>query len=210
MTTISPNGLILPDDMPNLKSSKEQQQWVEGRASREFVLKETNKIYQELEMIGEELKRSSIGFSQVFQFSKMLGMQTETLIRMLNDAVPEFKSNFKKEFARTISLTKFLESLNSTGQNSAKPMAERIDMARAWNAVEGNLSVSGIYFGLPEYILNNISEFSEETLQELCSEFDMSDFSNAFQKKRTENQDVTSTETSNSFPIKVEEAVNEN
>jgi hypothetical protein len=198
--------------MPNLKSTKEQQQWMEGKASRTFVLQEVNKIYQEFEMIGEELKRSSLGFSQVFQFSKMLGMQVETLIRMLNDAVPEFKTNFTKEFQRTISLTQFIESLNNFGSNSSKPMAEKIDLAKSWNAAEGNLPVSGVYFGLPEYILNNIKDFSEEELSDLCSTLDMSSYLETFKNKKKEkpleveeiNKNVVD------FPVKVEGTTNDN
>lgn len=209
MTTTTPSGLILPNSMPNLQSEREQQQWMEGKASRTFVLNEVNKIYKEFEMIGDELKRASMGFSQLFQFQKMMGLQLETFVRMLNDAVPEFKTNFAKEYERTIVFGNFIDSLNNTGANGAKPMREKIDLAREWNGVTGNLPVSGMYFGLFEYMMENIKEFTEEDIHDLCATFDMSSKCTTLLAKKRESVEAGQENVVN-FPTKVEGNTDEN
>jgi hypothetical protein len=174
------------DSMPNLQTEREKAQWMEGRASRLFVLTEVNKVYAEIEMIGEELKRASVGFSQLFTLQKMMGLQLETLVRMLNDAVPEFRKKFEGEYKRTILFSQFIESFNKEGLNSEKPFREKIDIVRAWNNDSKNVKVTGLYFGLSDYVLNNISEFTEEEVATFEDEFEIPDLASEFSKKKLE------------------------
>lgn len=159
----------------SLEEERERQKmnrFLGGKATREFVLQEVGRLDADIEMIGEELKRSATGFSQLFTLQKMLGLQFETLVRMLDENVPEFRANFAIEYKRTVSYSNFIESLNNEGTHAAKPMMEKIDIVREWNKNKNNLKIKGFYFGLPEYILSHPTEFTEDQVELLAIEFE--------------------------------------
>jgi hypothetical protein len=151
---------------------KETWKFLHGKATKEFVLNETTRIDENIEMIGEELKRAAMGLSQVFTLQKMLGLQLETFMRMLDTAVPNFRNNFKVEHKKTIQYSTFIDTLNNDGQHAAKPMAEKIDIVRNWNKDEANIKVKGYYFGLPNDILEKPTEYTEDQVEMLALEFD--------------------------------------
>ena len=154
------------------RERQEMNRFLRGKATREFVLQEVGRLDADIEMIGEELKRSATGFSQLFTLQKMLGLQFETLVRMLDENVPEFRANFAIEYKRTVSYSNFIESLNNEGTHAAKPMMEKIDIVREWNKNKNNLKIKGFYFGLPEYILSHPTEFTEDQVELLAIEFE--------------------------------------
>lgn len=170
--------------MPNLKSENEKQQWMEGKASRLFVLNEVGKIYPELEMIGEELKRAAVGFSQIFTLQKILGLQMETLVRLIDKAVPDFKNQFQEEYKKTIEFSQFLESFSSEGANGAKPFREKLDMVRDWNK-EKDIKITAMHFGIAEYVVANYSEFTLEEVEALAEEFSVPELVDNYKEKLT-------------------------
>lgn len=154
------------------KGDKQTWQFLHSKASKEFVLEETTRIDENIEMIGEEMKRAALGISQVFTLQKMLGLQLETFLRMLDIAVPGFRDNYKTEHKRTVAFSNFIDSLNNEGQHSQKPMMEKVDIVRNWNSNKENVKVKGFYFGLPNYLLEKPLEFTEDQAEMLAIEFE--------------------------------------
>ena len=152
---------------------REAWKFAQGKASKQFVIEEVYKANTELQdIMKEELQRSAQGFSQLFTIQRIMGLQVETLIRMLDRAVPEFRTNFGVEYKRTVEFSTFIDTLNGDGQHSAKPMLEKVDLARDWNKDKDNLKIKGFFFGLPNYILSNPTEFTEDQVELLALEFE--------------------------------------
>lgn len=163
--------IISLSDIDNEKH--EVYKFMQGKATKEFVLQEVERSAIELQdILKGELQRAASGFSQLFTLQKVVGLQLETLIRMLDTAVPDFRSNFAIEYKRTIEMSNFIDSLNNEGQHAAKPMLEKVDIVRDWNKDKDRLKIKGIYFGLPSYILSNPTEFTEDQVELLALEFE--------------------------------------
>lgn len=169
---------------------KETWKFLHGKATKEFVLEETTRIDENIEMIGEELKRAAIGISQVFTLQKMLGLQLETFLRMLDTAIPGFRDNYKMEHKRTVAFSNFIDSLNNEGQHSQKPMLEKVDIVRTWNSDKENVKVKGFYFGLPNYLLEKPLEFTEDQAEMLAIEFEFPELFDQYKAARVKAEGV--------------------
>jgi hypothetical protein len=161
---------------------KETWKYLHGKATKEFVLEETTRIDADIEMIGEELKRSVVGFSQLFTLEKMLGLQLESVISVLDKINPDFRKMFVAEYKRTIAFSAFIDTLNNQGQHADKPILEKAALARDWNSNKENLKVKGLFFGLPDYIITHPTEFTEDQVEILALEFE---FSESFEQYKT-------------------------
>ena len=163
--------IISLNDLNN--EDHELYKFMHGKATKQFVIEEVYKANTELQdIMKEELGRAASGFSQIFTLQKIIGLQFETLVRMLDSAVPEFRSNFGNEYKRTIEFSNFIDSLNNDGQHAEKPMLEKIDIVRDWNLNKENIKVKGLFFGLPNYILSNPEEFTTDQVEFLAIEFE--------------------------------------
>lgn len=191
------SGLISLDDMNN---DQKVYRFLHGKATKEFVLNETTRIDKDIEMIGEELKRSAVGFSQLFTLQKMLGLQFETMVRMLDTNVPDFRKNFTIEYRRTMLMSQFLDTLNGQGQSSEKPMMEKVDLVRGWNADKENIKIKGAFFGLPDFILSNPTDFTEDQVELLVLEFDCAEIFDQY-KSLLAKKDAEVTESVVAGPI---------
>ncbi len=169
---ILPAGMV--SEMPNLRTDREQAQWWEGKISRREVAVQVNNLTKQFnEKLDKELFSVSKMMSNVFNLARVNGLQTETLIRLLETAVPGYKDNFDIEFKKTLHLVGFLDAINPPGQHSQKPIKERIQLVRDYNAIEGCVKAKGEHFNLEDYIVAHPDEFSVEEREELSKEFEM-------------------------------------
>lgn len=168
------SDLILPDgmvsEMPNLRTEREQAQWWEGKISRREVAVQIAQINQRLE---KELHGVARMVSNVYSMARVNGLQSETMVRMMEMAVPGYEEKFDEEFKKTLALVGFLDTINPPGEHSQKPIKEKIQMIRDWNAIEGSVKVKGEQFSLDSYIVKHPEEFTQEELAELSEEFKM-------------------------------------
>jgi hypothetical protein len=166
--------LILPENiaktMPNLRSDREQAQWWEGKATRRELAVQVAHI---TERIDKEMHSVAKTLSNVYSMARVNGLQLETMVRMLNKGVPDFKKVFNQEFNLTLQYVGFLDTINPRGEHSEKPMKEKIEMVRAWNAREDAVKVIAAHFGLDMYIVEHSDEFTPEEREALKIEFDM-------------------------------------
>lgn len=168
------SDLILPDSvtntMPNLRTEREQAQWWEGKSTRRDLAIQVKNIS---DRIDKEMQAVAKMTSSVYSMARVNGLQLETMVRMLNKSVPDFKKVFEEEFHLTLQYVGFLDQLNPRGEYYEKPMKEKIEMVRAWNAREDVVKVVAAHFGLDQYIIEHSDEFTPEEREALKVEFDM-------------------------------------
>lgn len=125
-----------------------------------------------LQMIVSSIDSITAAVKQNYHLTRAAGMQLETLVRLINKGIPDFRQNFEAEFTKTQNLVSFLDKLNHPGELSSHHIKEKIKYARDWNSKEENVPVIGFMFGLDkELIENKNNEFSQEEIQDLRKEF---------------------------------------
>lgn len=168
------NDLILPasmtETMPNLVTQREQAQWWIGKPTRRDMAIQVKSIS---DRIDKEMKAVAKMTSSVYSMARVNGLQLETMVRMLNKSMPDFKKVFNQEFNLTLQYVGFLDTINPRGEYYEKPMKEKIEMVRAWNAREDVVKVIAAHFGLDTYIIEHSDEFTPEEREALKVEFDM-------------------------------------
>lgn len=166
--------LILPEsmtnEMPNFTSDQSAAQWFEGKATRRELAVQVTNISNRID---KEMQAVAKMTSNVYSMSRVNGLQLETIVRMLNKSVPDFKKVFQEEFTLTLQYVSFLDTINPRGEHSEKPMKEKIEIVRSWNAREDCVKVVGAHFGLDTYIIEHSDEFTPEEREQLKVEFDM-------------------------------------
>lgn len=162
-------------EMPNLLRTAEQDQWLKGKPTREDlfeVIQEVLKVSKSTEALQELLAAQSRSLSQIFQLTRITGLQNETLVRMMEKAVPGYRENYELELGKTFAMVAFLDDVNSDpkpgkeGEKVPPPisMREKINKVLEWNRTEGNIPVEAKHFGLSEYIAEHPAEFTEEEI----------------------------------------------
>lgn len=169
------SDLILPDSvtktMPNFRGNEKQQaDWWEGKTPRREMAVQVKNIS---DRIDNEMRSVAKMTSNIYSMARVNGLQLETIVRMLNKSVPDFKKVFEEEFNLTLQYVSFLDTINPRGEHSEKPMKEKIEIVRAWNAREDAIKVVGAHFGLEQYIIEHSNEFTPEEREALKVEFDM-------------------------------------
>src|ERR1035437_4397015 len=165
--------LILPpgmaSEMPNL-GEREQAQWWAGKATRREVEVQLQAIRTRLD---KELHSVAKMMSSVYSMARVNGLQAETMVRMMEKAVSGYDEKFDEEFKKTLALIGFLDTINPPGEHSQKPIKERIQMVRDWNAIEDGVKAKGEQFSLDTYIMRNQKEFTPEEVADLSVGFSM-------------------------------------
>jgi hypothetical protein len=165
--------LILPPgmaaEMPNL-GEREQAQWWAGKPTRREMEIQLEGVRKQLI---KEMYSISKMMSNIYSMARVNGLQMETMVRMMEIAVPGYKEHFEVEFKKTLAFVGFLDTMNPPGEHSKKPIKERIQMVRDWNAIEGGVKATGDHFGLEDYIVKHPTEFVPEEIEELTKEFDL-------------------------------------
>lgn len=161
-------------EMPNLRGEHEREQWMAGKPSRQEVMSEVAANIAGLtKTLNEQLQRIGGGMTQAFDMIRLLGQQNETMVRMMDIAVPGYRRMFTQELAKTGKMVEFLDTIMAPGEHSQKPIRERIELVRGWNAQENVVKVMGEHWKLDEYIRENSTEFTEEEIEALNKEFEM-------------------------------------
>ena len=162
-------------NMPNFGSSREADQYLQGKPTRAEMMSDMQKMWEKLlELVHGQAQYSSGTIGRIGHMARLNGLQLDTMVRLIEKAVPDFEKNFKLEFQKTLDFVAFLDTINPPGEHSEKPIRERIDIVRAWNSVpEHELKAKSEHFGLSRYIMQNPTEFTAEEVEALNVEFSM-------------------------------------
>jgi len=165
-------------EQPNFQSDKEVAFWINGKASRKDVLEvqtEVQKLQKVVEQLQHMVSMQNNMVGKVFSYTQLNGMQNETMVRMMDIAVPGYRENFQAQFAKTVELVTFVETINPKGKDANKTMKEKIELVREWQKNPEHLTIRGFHFGLDEYLKTEQKEFTPEEVAALKDEFDIKD-----------------------------------
>src|SRR3974390_428468 len=119
MSDIIRPGIVMPENV-------DREFWLKGKPTRQEVLTEVASSIAEIQVaLNGQLQRMGNGMSQAFNMVRILGKQLETLVRMMDMAVPGFRENFKVEVVKTMKMVEFLDTIMTPGEHSAKPIKQR-------------------------------------------------------------------------------------
>lgn len=174
-------------NMPNFNSPRAEAQWLEGKPTRnEMAAQVANAMKMIENAVNGQMQQVNHAMNVMFNMNKINGMQIQTIIRVIDQAVKDmpdkedvlkgktFVQKFEEEFVKTQKAVMFLESLDpNSGSDGSLPMEQKLEKARSWNANEQNVKVKGFQFGLEDYVKTNMNKYSEEDVEVLNEEFQM-------------------------------------
>lgn len=169
------NLIIMPGmegSQPDFRNERDARQWMEGKPTR-FEVGELLKRDAQATQLAINTEFSKIGqtFGQLIGMVRTQGLELEALVVCIDRAVPGFREGYVKEFQKQSEFVMFLEDFTKEGQHAAKPIKEKLDMARAWNAREDVVQIYGDKFLFKKYIEANHKEFTPDELAALETEF---------------------------------------
>ncbi len=171
------NLIQMPNSAPNLVTNREREQWLDAKPSRREVLDEltsiSNEIHLEAAKQSNRISNLEANLGKIATMTRMASLQLETLLTIFDTAIPDFRKNYKEHLGKTIAMVSFLDTINTPDSKEPKPMREKIELARQYNALEDTAKILGNYFLLDQYIQDNPNEFSEEEVEALSKEFKM-------------------------------------
>ena len=159
---------------PNFKSEREQEQWLSGKATR-IELTQALMASEErtVKGVNEQLGKMGNMMQTLFTLNRVNGMQLESLVRLMEKAVPDFRDNFLKEFEKTKELVLFLDKFSNNGEFAGKPIKEQIQLYRDWNANTEHVQITGKHTNIQKYVMEHTDEFNQEELDALRTDFDI-------------------------------------
>ena len=157
---------------PNFTNDRDAAKWYEGKPTRTEVINEVKRISELVkDSVNVEFVKIGQTLSQLIGMIRTQGLELEALVESLDKAAPGFREGYIKEFRRQSEFSMFLEEFTDQGQHSSKPIREKLDMVRAWNAREDVVQVYGDKFIFKKYIESHNNDFTPEELVALESEF---------------------------------------
>lgn len=178
------SGLItdLSEFAPRFQSEREELQWAAGKPSRNEVasLLAAQRV-SIAAATNAELDKMSKLMQQVFYLVNSHGLQLETLIRVIDQAVgsdtealagKSFREVLDKEIVKTNNQRNFLSSLvRSTEPKTAKQIIQEL---RDWNAQEDILKIDGRLANLTDLVISELENFTPEEVTSINEEFGIS------------------------------------
>jgi hypothetical protein len=160
---------------PDFKSDREAQQWMAGKPTRYEVGELLKRDAQATQMaMNHEFAKIGNTFGQLIGMVRTQGLEMEALVVCIDRAVPGFREGYIKEFQKQSEFVMFLEGFTKEGEHSDKPIREKLDMARAWNAQEDVVQIYGDKFLFKKFIEAHHTEFTPDELSALQTEFGVS------------------------------------
>lgn len=159
---------------PNFKSPVDLKKWMEGKATRDYVAESCREVEDHVsevfDVVKNELVNSSRNIQTLFGILQSQGLQIDAMINLITKAIPEFRENFKNEYNILTQYLTFIETFNGNGENSARPLPEKIEMWRDWNNTHEK-KINGVHVGLADAIVTNPQDFTPMEVSAFCEEF---------------------------------------
>lgn len=162
----------MESSQPNFTNDRDAAKWYEGKPTRMEVINEVKRMSESITAnMNVEFTKIGSTFGQLIGMVRTQGLELEALVVSLDKAAPGFREGYVKEFKRQSEFVMFLEEFSQHGAHAEKPIKEKLDMVRAWNAQEDAVQVYGDKFIFKKYIEAHSNEFTPEELVALESEF---------------------------------------
>jgi hypothetical protein len=151
-------------------------QWLNGKASRDEVLRYLQTTVEQLEEIKQFLVTSITDFdkktNQIFAAMRLQSHQIDTIIRLASDGSANGRQKFYTELRKTMAFAEFMDSLISKrGAYYEKTIKEKIEMLRGWNKQDDVIRCDFDALQLQKYMTENPGEFTEDEIVLLEQEF---------------------------------------
>lgn len=168
--------IIDPNEMnnaPNFVNEQDAAKWLEGKPNRREIIAEIKRMREGvIEASNNEFMKIGQTLSKLVGMVRIKGIELESLVESLDKAAPGFREGYITEFNRQFDFVQFVEGFIEQGEHSEKPIREKIDIIRSWNAVETNVPIKGNKFIIRKQIEVSAAEFTPEELKALEEEFD--------------------------------------
>lgn len=167
---IDPNEL---NNAPNFVNEQDAAKWLDGKPTRREIIAEIKRMREAvIASTNNEFMKVGQTLSRLVGMVRIKGIELEAVVESLDKAAPGFREGYISEFNRQFDFVQFVEGFIEDGEHSGKPIKEKIDIIRSWNAVETNVPIKGKKFIIKKQIEVEAAQFTPEELKALEEEFD--------------------------------------